>query len=189
MSYEKEKRKTSYRIQPVRFVRVRPISSCRTSSLNIEWHCGINLLNGKIGALMLEGDRASLWGRSRRGTAEISASVRALSPKSCSAKRLVERLKKGVTATPSEVPHSALKISEVISHVEEAEYLAGCRDKESVRGYHQEGILTAQKNRIHWIATIVYVSLTISARSKHIDSPRQWTPLLPWSYVGKISET
>jgi len=42
---------------------------------------------------MLEGDRASLWGRSRRGTAEISArSVRETpTSKSCSVKRSVKK--------------------------------------------------------------------------------------------------
>lgn len=48
-------------------------------SLNIEWHCGINLLNGKIGARSCSRGtvRQSLWNKSRRGTtAEISASAR-----------------------------------------------------------------------------------------------------------------
>lgn len=69
------------------------------------------------------------------------------------------RLKKRGDSTPSEFPHSALKISEVISRVEETEYLAGCRDKDHCEDT-KKGI--SKENCIYWIIIIAYVSLAIS---------------------------
>jgi len=159
----------------VRFARIWPISSCR-SNLNIEWHCGINLLNGKIGAFMFEGDRASLWGRSRRGTAEISAFVRILLQNLCSAKHSARVKKQGDSS--SEVSYSVLKISKVISQVgeAEAEYLAGCRDKDQCEDIDGEG-------KLHILdrGNCVCIACDFRVKQTHWSFFRQWTPLLFWS--------